>query len=115
MRFRSLTGFALFAITSFLSGCGTAPPAASGPQGLFDTHCSKCHAQAGEPGGPSIGSSKGPNLTRIGAEPGRTVDFLADYIRDPKTREPKAKMPGFENKLSNDEIRSLAEYLAAKK
>jgi cytochrome c553 len=45
-----------------------------------------------------------------------TADWLADYIRDPKSRRPDARlMPAFGDKMSADEIRSLAEWLAAKK
>jgi mono/diheme cytochrome c family protein len=98
-----------------LSGCGKSEPAATGPKGLYDVHCAKCHAQAGEPGGPDRGSSKGTDLTHIGRQPNRTADYLADYIRDPASKNPDAKMPGFRGTLSDDEIRSLAEYLAAKK
>ena len=98
-----------------LAGCGTGDPAATGPKVTYDHNCASCHAQAGEPGGPSYGSSKGPNLAKIGAEPGRTADWLADFIRDPKSKRADAKMPGFGGKLKDPEIRSLAEWLAAKK
>jgi|SRR5262245_46737387 len=99
-----------------LIGCGSGHPAASGPQGLFEQHCARCHAQAGEPGGPKIGSSKGPNLSQVGSKRGRTSDWLADYIRDPKSKDPGAKgMPGFEGKLTEAEIVALSEWLAAKK
>jgi mono/diheme cytochrome c family protein len=103
-------------LCAILTGCGGGgEPAASGPKGLFDTHCAKCHAQAGQPGGPGIGSSKGPNLAKIGAEPGRTADSIADYIRDPKSKNPKTMMPKFAGTLKDEDIRSLAEYLAAMK
>ncbi len=98
-------------------GCGSdAPPAGAGPDGLYQHHCARCHARAGEPGGPSLGGSKGPDLSKVGADPGMTADWLADYIRDPKSRRPDARlMPAFGDKMSADEIRSLAEWLAAKK
>jgi cytochrome c550 len=100
-----------------LAGCGgKGDPAASGPKATFDGNCASCHAQAGQPGGPpGRGSSKGPNLEKIGAEPGRTADWLADFIRDPKSKRADAKMPGFGGKLKDEEIRELAEWLAAKK
>lgn len=99
-----------------LVGCGksnTHPPGS--PQALFDQHCARCHAQAGEPGGPRIGSSKGPNLAHIGSEPGHTATWLADYIRDPTSKRRDAKMPGFADTLKEEEIRALAEYLAGMK
>lgn len=102
-----------------MTGCGlTATPdeTVEGPQALFDQHCARCHAQAGERGGPGIGSSKGPNLNRIGREKGRTVEYFEQFIRNPKSVDPGAKlMPAFERKLTGEQIRMLAEFLAAKK
>ena|SRR3984957_12122399 len=101
-----------------LSGCGKSgadTPPIGDAKVLFDMHCSKCHAQAGEPGGPKLGSSKGPNLTHIGAEPGRNAEWLANYIRDPKSLRADARMPKFEGAMKEEEIRTLAEYLAARK
>jgi mono/diheme cytochrome c family protein len=113
---RSFIACLLAALVACATGCGKSEPTApSGPEGLFQMHCAGCHAQAGEPGGPGVGSSKGPKLTKIGAEPGRTADYLADYIRDPTSKDPNARMPKFEGKLKPEEIRALAEYLAARK
>jgi mono/diheme cytochrome c family protein len=99
-----------------LLGCGPAKPAVSGPEGLYEHHCARCHARAGEPGGPSLGGSKGPDLTHIGSAKGMTVEWLTSYIRNPKSVRPDAKMmPAFEDKMTEEEIRALAEYLAAKK
>ena len=97
-----------------VAGCGPTGPTAPGPKGLFDFHCAECHAQAGQPGGPpSIGSSKGPNLSRIGSATGRDAAYFEKFIRDPRSVRPEAKlMPAFGDKLTADEIRSLAEYLA---
>lgn len=101
-----------------LSGCGKqasdAPPIGD-PKILFDMHCGKCHAQAGEPGGPKLGSSKGPNLTHIGSEPGHGADWLASYIRNPKSQSSDARMPKFEGVMKDEEIRTLAEHLAKQK
>jgi len=119
-RFVALFAPVLFIALCNVAGCGPSGPDGPyppGPEGLFVQHCSQCHAQAGQPGGPpGIGSSKGPNLARIGAEPGRTADWLAEYIRDPKSKKPDPKlMPAFGDKLTDAEIRSLAAWLAAKK
>ncbi len=108
--------YALFVGFCALSGCGKSDPAETAPKVLYDQHCAKCHAQAGEPGGPpKIGGSKGPNLTKIGAEPNRTADWLAEFIRDPKSKRADAKMPAFGGTLTDEQIRVLAEWLAAKK
>jgi mono/diheme cytochrome c family protein len=111
-----LVRFALTFALVALAGCGDSQPPAPGPQGTYDRHCAECHAQAGEPGGPGVGGSRGPNLSKIAERPGRTAEWLAEYIRDPKTAKPGAKlMPAFGDKLSAAQIKELAEWLAAKK
>ncbi len=115
MSYAHLHTLAVGLLLSTLFGCGPSQPALTGPKGTYAQHCASCHAQAGEPGGPSLGSSKGPSLTHVGSEPGRTVTWLADYIRDPKSKRKDAKMDGFEGKLTAEEIRALAELLAAQK
>ncbi|MFM8273575.1 MAG: c-type cytochrome [Gemmata sp.] len=113
---RCLAAYALFASLCVLFGCGkTEAPTGTDPKALFDHHCAKCHAQAGEPGGPpKIGASKGPNLTKIGVD--RDAEWLAAYIRDPKSKKGDPKlMPAFGGTLTDEQIKSLAEYFAAKK
>lgn len=111
-----LVRFALLCSLAALIGCGESKPPAAGPQGLYDVHCAKCHAQAGEEGGPGVGGSRGPNLSKIAERPGRTAEWLADYIRDPKATKPGAKlMPAFGDTLTAAQIKELAEWLAAKK
>jgi mono/diheme cytochrome c family protein len=108
----------LLLATCLLAGCGKStdhPPGSA--EALFAEHCARCHAQAGEPGGPpGLGSSKGPNLAKIGAAKGRDAEYFTAFIRDPKTVRPKAKlMPAFGDKLTAEQIQTLAEYLAARK
>lgn len=99
-----------------LGGCGPKPAPAPGPQGLYEQHCAKCHARAGEPGGPSIGGSRGPDLSKIGANKGRNAEWFAKWICDPKSVDPNARlMPAFKDTLTEEQIRELAEWLAAKK
>ena len=112
---RCVFAYLLVVVFCVVAGCGKPVPTEPGPKGLYEVHCAKCHAQAGEPGGPSLGSSKGADLTHIGKEPNHTADSIAEYIRNPKSKNPKTKMPGFRDTLSDEEIRSLAEYLAARK
>jgi mono/diheme cytochrome c family protein len=106
---------------ALVAGCwarGPAPadPAVTDPQVLYDQHCARCHARAKEPGGPQLGGSKGPSLAKIGAARGRTAESIAAFIRDPKGQDPDARlMPAFAEVLSDEQIRILAEWLAAKK
>lgn len=112
---RGAVAFLLVALTA-LVGCTGNKPVASGPQGTYDMHCARCHAQAGQPGGPGIGGSKGPPLSDVPNRPGRTKEWLADYIRDPKSVKPDAKMmPAFKGTLSEEQIQELAAWLASGK
>ncbi len=108
-----MVGLVLF--TLILGGCG--PKAVpTGPQGLYEQNCAKCHARAGEPGGPSLGGSRGPDLSHIGSNKGRNAEWFAKWIRDPKSVDPSARlMPAFKDTLSEEQIRELAAWLAAKK
>jgi cytochrome c551 len=101
---------------SALHGCGPSKPASSEPEALYEFHCARCHARAGEPGGPSLGGSKGPDLGRIGSAKGMTAEWLASYIRNPKSVRPDAKMmPAFEGEMTEGEIQAMAEWLSKKK
>lgn len=109
---RGAVAFLLVSLGS-LVGCGGSTPVASGPQGTYDQHCARCHAAAGQPGGPGVGGSKGPPLADVPNRPGRTKEWLADYIRDPKSVKPDAKMmPAFKGTLSEEQIQELAAWLA---
>ncbi len=112
---RCVAVYALFACFCVLAGCGKSGPTETSPQVLYDQHCAKCHARAGEPGGPpKIGGSKGPNLAKIGTE--HDAEWLTAYIRDPKSKKPDPKlMPAFGGTLTEEQIQSLAGWLAARK
>jgi mono/diheme cytochrome c family protein len=115
-RSRFIVCFLLACITGALVGCNSVGSNPTDAKGLFNKFCAKCHAQAGEPGGPDIGGSRGPNLSKIGAVTGHTVEYFAEYIREPKSKKPDAKMmPAFGDKLTSDEIHKLAEYLTTLK
>jgi mono/diheme cytochrome c family protein len=80
----------------------------------FRANCARCHSAGGDsPGGGRGGRGQGPNLSRVGAK--RTADWLLDHIRNPTVHNPSSRMPSFEGKISEDELRSLAEYLAGLK
>jgi mono/diheme cytochrome c family protein len=97
---------------------------------VFTANCAKCHSVGGgNPGGPGPGGpgpggpgpggpgggGKGPSLAKVGAEPTHTRDWLADHIRDPQKHKPQSRMPKFAGKLKDNEILSLADYLASLK
>jgi mono/diheme cytochrome c family protein len=110
-----LTLIVLFCMQPGCGKSGTDAPPTVEPTVLINLHCSKCHAQAGEPGGPQQGSSKGPNLSHVGSEPGHDAEWIARYIRDSRSVRADSKMPKFEGMIKEDELRALAEHLAKQK
>jgi hypothetical protein len=55
-------------------------------------------------------------LSRVGSNKGITVDWLASYIRNPKSVRPDARgMPAFEGDMTEAEIKAMAEWLSKKK
>lgn len=74
---------------------------------LVNRHCLGCHAVG------SVGGKTGPSLTNVGA----TVDeeSMAQRIADPTQVDMSAEMPGFAGRLSADEIRAIARWLAARR
>ena len=58
---------------------------------------------------------RGPDLSTVGRDPKHTVDWLVALIREPSSQKPNARMPSFEGKISPNELRELAQYLASLK
>ena len=57
--------------------------------------------------------ARGPDLSRAGAN--HNVDWLVEQIREPRSHKPDARMPSYGDKISEDDIRALASYLASLK
>jgi len=68
-----------------------------------DQGCYGCHTAEG------MGTSIGPDLSRIGAK--RNETDLTRWLRDPSTHRPSAHMPKLE--LTEAEIQALAAYLGS--
>jgi mono/diheme cytochrome c family protein len=78
--------------------------------------CAKCHTIGGSQGGGFKKGNRGPNLTRVGADPAHTTEWLSQQIRNPRSHRPNPRMPPYpEDKISSDDLRSLTEYLASLK
>jgi cytochrome c oxidase subunit II len=86
-------------------------------QGVFQANnCSRCHSVGDGAGGGMRGRGpRGPDLSRVGAKPSRTVQWLEEQIRDPQSHRPDSRMPGYAGKISEDDIHALAVYLASLK
>jgi ubiquinol-cytochrome c reductase cytochrome b subunit/menaquinol-cytochrome c reductase cytochrome b/c subunit len=71
--------------------------------------CLNCHTYDGS-GASNLGA---PDLTDIGAQPGKTVDYLTRYISDP-SQFGNNVMPKFAS-LGEEAVTQMAEFLAASK
>jgi cbb3-type cytochrome oxidase cytochrome c subunit len=65
--------------------------------------------------GGGMGSLRGPDLSTTGRNPSHTVDWFIKFIRNPKAVKPNSRMPAFEDRISPDDLKALAEYLASLK
>jgi cytochrome c2 len=118
-------------------------PHAAGKKVMVSSGCFRCHAVDGAkpaggpgggfgkggPGGPPAGGPGGPprgpggpggrggapDLGKVGADPVHTTEWLSQYILNPKDVNPNAKMPKFEGKMSEDDLKNLVEYLVTLK
>jgi mono/diheme cytochrome c family protein len=74
---------------------------------FWNNRCKECHTINGK------GGSTGPNLTYVGAK--RSRDYMVQQIKDPKSHNPNTDMPSFRDKLSDQDIGDLADYLSGLK
>lgn len=85
-----------------LAGCES-----QGARLFGNNRCKECHTINGK------GGSTGPNLTYVGGK--RSRDYIVQQIKDPKSHNPDTAMPSFRDKLSDQEISDLADYLSGLK
>ncbi|HZO87345.1 MAG TPA: cytochrome c [Chthonomonadaceae bacterium] len=134
-----MTSLALLAFLLVLAGCSkneqntsageqSAPAAprstqsapASAPTGstdlvsagkaVYDANgCARCHAIGG------AGGRMGPDLSKVGAEPTHTPEWLVQHVKNPKSQNPASRMPPFEGKISDKDLLALGAYLASLK
>jgi mono/diheme cytochrome c family protein len=107
-------------------------PFAAGKKVFAANNCARCHTIGGAggpagggpmaggargPGGPGgkMGQNRGPDLGKVGRDPAHTVDWLMAHIRNPKAHKSQSRMPPFEGKIHENDLRALAEYLASLK
>ena len=92
---------------------GTGPPDPNAPANralaLLGANCLGCHMLDGQ--GRSL--RRAPNLSRAGRE--RDAEWLAQWIANPASLEYDPDMPSFGDKLTEDEIRTIAGYLARRR
>ena len=59
--------------------------------------------------------AKGPDLATVGRDPAHTLDWFIEHVRNPKAHKADSKMPPFEGKIQDDDLKALAEYLGSLK
>lgn len=97
------------------SSAGTETDLVAAGQGVYQANnCGRCHGMGGNAGGGRRGP-RGPDLARVGASPAHTVDWLMEQIRNPQSHKPDSRMPAYADKISEEDLRALATYLASLK
>ena len=92
---------------------------AAGKKVYADSRCVNCHklgdtSRGGPPG--RGGPGGGPDLSKVGGKPEHTEQWLAEFIRDPKSHRQKSRMPAFgPDKITDADLAALAKYLASQK
>ncbi|MGE5245194.1 MAG: cytochrome b N-terminal domain-containing protein [Betaproteobacteria bacterium] len=92
---------------------GIPPPAVTETErvasDVFATRCITCHIVNGD------GGKEGPDLTHAAKKPDHNQAWFVTWISDPSNVDPTADMPAFEGKLTEDQLKAIAAWLAAKK
>jgi mono/diheme cytochrome c family protein len=96
------------------------PPQFVAGRRVFEAHnCTRCHVtenvQGASGSGPPMRRGKGPNLAAVGKDPAHTVAWLMEHVRDPRAHRPESRMPAYGDKMSESDLKSLAQYLASLK
>ncbi len=87
------------------------PAAVSGgPPGAYTKFCVNCHGEHGE--GARQGTLKFPALLGVSAKPRRTADDIIGLLTDPQAYGLQPPMRSFANKLSKQDMREIAEWVA---
>jgi ubiquinol-cytochrome c reductase cytochrome b subunit len=101
------------AIASYMKKiqAGVKPPAVSTDvqqvAEIFGRNCATCHMIDGE------GGSAAPDLSHEGTK--HDAMWLKDWITDPETVDPGANMPPFGERLSDEQLTTIAGYLSNRK
>jgi len=118
------TGIALLGVLFLAAGCqksdtgaSSAPSDSGGAmasalpgKAVYDAQgCARCHSIGGQ------GGRMGPDLTRVGAEPGHTAEWIIEHIKNPQAHKPGSRMPSFAGKINDQDLQALGAYLAGLK
>jgi ubiquinol-cytochrome c reductase cytochrome b subunit len=82
---------------------------AGGPPESYITNCSACHGTRGQ------GASIFPKLIGVGSKPRRTVEDIIGLLNNPLAYGLEPPMKSYADKLTEDEKREIAEWVASLK
>jgi ubiquinol-cytochrome c reductase cytochrome b subunit len=82
---------------------------ANNPPAAYTEHCARCHGERGE------GKFVNPSLNGISARPQRTTEDLIRIMNDPGSYGLESRMPSFATKMTDEQKRAVAEWLATLK
>ena len=89
---------------------GASPPVMTANQAaiaVYGRYCSTCHALDGE------GATVGPDLSHVGAK--HDAMWFREWITDPTAVQFDATMPPFGDRLNDEQMTAIVNYLAARK
>jgi nitric oxide reductase subunit C len=104
MRTIEMGGRVLAVLVAVAASAGIAWGGADEGKALYDKQCKVCHSIKGDAGKMA---DKGGPLDGVGAK--RDAKWLKDYMSDPKSVMPDAKMPKM--KLSEQQLDDLIAYM----
>jgi len=87
----------------------TSEAAGTGPPGDYVKFCEQCHGPHGE--GARQGRLSFPPLLGVAAKPRRTVDDIVGLLKDPAAYGLQPPMRSFSDKLSEPQMRIVAEWI----
>ena len=91
------------------SASTTAQAVSGGPPVMYMKFCVNCHGEHGE--GARQGKLNFPPLLDVAAKPRRTVDDIVGLLKDPPAYGLEPPMRSFSNKLTEPQMREIAEWI----
>lgn len=92
-----------------LAAAAPANTTAGGPPDMYTKFCAQCHGSQGQ--GAQQGPLKFPPLLDVSAKPRRTVDDIVALLKDPTAYGLQPPMRSFAGKLTDEQMRQIAEWI----
>ena len=95
---------------TMITGASAAPDAAAGkPPDMYIKFCAQCHGASAEGG--RQGPFRFPPLVNVSTKPRRTADDIVALLKDPTAYGLQPPMTSFAGKLTEEQIREIADWL----